>query len=76
MESEQVEPEHLLLALLSLSEGTAADIMAEFSLARRDMRDELIAMMGFAVEEVPDWERGRNLPRRRRRKGSVKKKGK
>jgi len=51
-----VEPEHLALALLSLAEGPAAEILEEFSMDREDLKAEILAHMGVPVEECPDWE--------------------
>jgi len=65
--SPAVEPEHILLGLLSLPQGPAAAILDEFSLDRVDMRDEVLAMLGADIGRFPDWEKGRNLRRKPKR---------
>ena len=61
-----IEPEHLVIAVLSLPEGHAADILSEFSLDRDDLKREIITLMGYFLEEFPDWEKGETLKRRRK----------
>ncbi|HHI68073.1 MAG TPA: hypothetical protein ENJ97_01970, partial [Planctomycetes bacterium] len=69
-----VEPEHLALALLSLAEGPAAEILEEFSMDREDLKAEILAHMGVPVEECPDWEHETKREKSRRiRKQKAKK---
>ncbi len=61
-----VQPEHLALALLSLPDGPAAEILEEFSMDREDLKAEILAHMGVPVEECPDWEHETNREKSRR----------
>ncbi len=54
--SPEAEPEHLVLALLSLPEGHAAEILEEFAMDRDDLKAEILAHMGIPLEDCPDWE--------------------
>ena len=69
-----VEPEHLALALLSLADGPASEILEEFSMDREDLKAEILAHMGVPVEECPDWEHETKREKSRRiRKQKTKK---
>jgi ATP-dependent Clp protease ATP-binding subunit ClpC len=50
-----VTPEHLLIALMSIKEGSCYETLKEFSVEPEDIRIECLESLGFEDEEAPHW---------------------
>jgi ATP-dependent Clp protease ATP-binding subunit ClpC len=53
--SNVVTNEHVLIALMSIREGTCFDILKEFAVEPDDIRIECLEGLGYEDEECPKW---------------------
>ncbi len=51
----EMSTDHLLVALLSLREGSADECLREFSVEPQEISAEVIEAMGFQLEDCPEW---------------------
>jgi len=51
----EIQTDHLLIALLSLREGSAYECMREFSVEPREISTEIVEAMGFEFDDCPSW---------------------
>jgi ATP-dependent Clp protease ATP-binding subunit ClpC len=50
-----VTPEHILVALMSMKEGSCHETLKEFSVEADDIRIECLESLGFEDAECPRW---------------------
>jgi ATP-dependent Clp protease ATP-binding subunit ClpA len=55
MKSKTVEPEHMVIALLSIKAGSAYETLKEFSIEPEYVQMLVLEALGYEAEDAPDW---------------------
>ena len=55
LKSKVVDPEHVLIALLSVKAGSAYETFKEFSIEPEYVQMLILEAMGFEADDAPDW---------------------
>ena len=51
----EITTDHVLIALLSLRDGTAYECLKEFSVEPDEISVEMLEAMGFELADLPEW---------------------